>query len=1294
MKVLISNAVWGEGYCRIFTQYSLASLLAPTNIPRLAQTADLIYHIITTRADRRRLIHDPAILLLQQYCTVEWETMEDYGIARPPQGAGGEKYPFLSALQNIAIARAADQDAIIFNYADLIWTDGSLNTSVRLLLDGEKPFDAVLTFCLPVDRDDAIVALDQHRSKSDPCSIALPPRAGATIAIECMHREAKRRLWDDPMFTVTPSYLMWPVEDQGLLIRAYHQTILALRVRDEDADFSAGIVRGSLDASFTAQLAKKKGKLIFATDSDEVLVFSLYHTPVDSRLQPGQSRESSIRELLSGVVTPEQRPFAEHAIQLRQRDCNGAAWARVAETSMEALKRLEATSPFEQSAYDRNYNAHGSIPKLSRGQGWGGHAGQQWKLCSDCLDAGLRRADWYARKFLAAFPHLKKFAVAIRNPSRLASSSERIVTLWLAWSFRQARRLLFLSVHPNLWLAMIARPIYVAPGVTIDRETRAAFTAAIEIEALVATVDDDAALIEQIRGAEAKLREVIKRAPRWIDPLRALGRNLWFQGQFADSIQMFVIAEQVRDQAARQAGYDLDACVFLPRNCAESIGLMGHIEAFVKYKILTGDRRPYYLIAPPEKIVNPAFLDYWREHLSIVSRRSDIARLSSLEKVYGVNWNWIMPKGGQTVFCHAGMAAVHRAWKEKGHEPLLRLSREHAEVLANARIAWGMEEGDRFVCLHVRSPGFYGSEREAAQQFRNTSLDPYYPVIRNLTNLGLWVVRMGDSAMPSLDLSQCGFSSRVIDYALSPRKSAEMDVALCAQCELFVSSPSGLHTVAHAFGRPVCEVNYPIYHGFPWHPGDIFAPQLYFSHDKNRALGLDEILATDILHCDHQFLLKQAGISLVPNEPDDIIETVNEALSPAAYRVNDPAAADRVGATFDMLNRKFDRDISGRLGQYFAAKHASSLMPHKDSTAPQEPPTAPPKNRKLDFLLSVYNRPNYLYHILKTGLALEIPGAYFVVFDDASDLVEEVAGLGPASVTDVCSSFNDSRVIYVRNAINLGVAKSLARYYREMADADYTSLLNPKDEFISSAPIIEAIAKLDADPRISFVVYPLRQIDRDEADKPLLFDYQRMSGRDFVAAHVRDSNLQHCSGYALMRVSAAHKVGMPRDLDLRAYGLEDASGIDHDMLFTLATTGDVDFVSKPPIRRSIVDGYTERFPLTFAYTQYQYGRRLMKELEPVGFITAETRRRYISFWHLIIARGLVVAYRHVHGSEQEQGVKRISPHLKVPILLYLPLECLRFRVLPLREAVETYLVGARLLLTAWLRKIVERPHLR
>lgn len=237
------------------------------------------------------------------------------------------------------------------------------------------------------------------------------------------------------------------------------------------------------------------------------------------------------------------------------------------------------------------------------------------------------------------------------------------------------------------------------------------------------------------------------------------------------------------------------------------------------------------------------------------------------------------------------------------------------------------------------------------------------------------------------------------------------------------------------------------------------------------------------------------------------------------------------------------------------------------------------------------------------------------------------------------------------------------------------ALANPKDEFIDGAPVRDALKKLDEDHTIGLVVFPIRQLDRFASDRVHLFHYSWMSGKDFIAHYVVDSTLQHCSSYALMRVSAVRAAGCPRNLKLRELGLEDGSGIDHYLIFNVAATGDVDFVDEPPIRRRIIGGYTEQFPLTLAYTQYRYALRLMEDLVPRGHVSAETRRVYLSFWHLLMARGLFVAFRGAVGCV-EQGTSRVRPSLSMPILLYLPYECERLRILPRRETVYQYVRAA------------------
>jgi len=237
-----------------------------------------------------------------------------------------------------------------------------------------------------------------------------------------------------------------------------------------------------------------------------------------------------------------------------------------------------------------------------------------------------------------------------------------------------------------------------------------------------------------------------------------------------------------------------------------------------------------------------------------------------------------------------------------------------------------MRDDDRYICLHVRSAGFCRG-RDAAQRFRNTALESYYPLIQFLTEEGYWVFRMGDPSMPPPDLAQCGHRERVIDYAQSDKKSPELDLALCAQCALFASSSSGLHSIAHSFGRLVCEINHTIYAGFPWHGSDISIPQLYHSQKEGRVLRLDEILPSDLVYADHHFHFDRAGISLIPNSPDAIVDTVREALGASPHAPIKRDDADRTRQAFEQLNARYDRGISGKLGRYFSAKYAGQLLP-------------------------------------------------------------------------------------------------------------------------------------------------------------------------------------------------------------------------------------------------------------------------------------------------------------------------------------------------------------------------------
>ena len=343
MKVLLSVVVWGSDYVATLADFSLASQMSPGNIPRLAQHHEVAYHIVTTQKDARALRAHPVFAALSKSCAVMWDYIEDsgYNPALIPRGDGGEKYSFLSRMQNIAIRRSLAFDVLVFNYADFIWADGSLTNVVDLMHDGG---DAVLSFGLPVDSARAKGALATFRTEvAGIPALAVSPREAAGIAIDHLHREAGLRFWDGPRFTRTPTYLIWPVADQGLIVRAYHQTVLTLRVRRDDPNYAQGIRYGSLDGYFTAQLAQT-ANVRYAADSDDVLVFSLYDAKIDTALRPGETREEALRYCLKRAVSLAQRRFAEIPLLVKRRTPDAARWQQVIEASWNAIEPIQRTT--------------------------------------------------------------------------------------------------------------------------------------------------------------------------------------------------------------------------------------------------------------------------------------------------------------------------------------------------------------------------------------------------------------------------------------------------------------------------------------------------------------------------------------------------------------------------------------------------------------------------------------------------------------------------------------------------------------------------------------------------------------------------------------------------------------------------------------------------------------------------------------------------------------------------------------------------------------------------------------
>lgn len=337
MKVLVTTAVWGDDYIRMFAECSAASLLAPGNLPRLAKGSEITWQVIAPERDLEYLRQSSAAAPLRELCAIEEISFESLGLSKIPRGMNLGKYNFLSELQNRAIKSSLAHDAIVFNYADFVWSDGSLSRCIDRMQS--EPIDALMSFCLPVDLQAGKRALDSYREPDAPHRLVLSPRACAGVAIDNLHREARLRIWDGDEFTTAPTYMLWRAGSEGLVVRSYHLTALALRVKPEDSDYVRGIRAGTLDGHFSAIVAERWPYTIVG-NSDEALVFSLYHTTLNTELSGPVTRDDAI--YLSLVhTTHAQRRMANTPILIKRDYRDAELWERVIEQSAQLVQKFE-----------------------------------------------------------------------------------------------------------------------------------------------------------------------------------------------------------------------------------------------------------------------------------------------------------------------------------------------------------------------------------------------------------------------------------------------------------------------------------------------------------------------------------------------------------------------------------------------------------------------------------------------------------------------------------------------------------------------------------------------------------------------------------------------------------------------------------------------------------------------------------------------------------------------------------------------------------------------------------------
>lgn len=207
-------------------------------------------------------------------------------------------------------------------------------------------------------------------------------------------------------------------------------------------------------------------------------------------------------------------------------------------------------------------------------------------------------------------------------------------------------------------------------------------------------------------------------------------------------------------------------------------------------------------------------------------------------------------------------------WPTQVHTKLpIYLQPHKKSVAVRNRQRLGIPVNEWYVCLHVRESGYHNDTTIE----RDASILNYIEAIKEVTNRGGWVVRMGDQTMTKLPEME-----RVIDYPFTEYKSDLMDIYLISECRVYIGMQSGIFDVAKLFQRPTIMTN--MANWFYPHPakcGDVGVLKHIYSKSKKRFLSVREWMSEPFTAVSFLTFDKDDYI-LYENTPEELRSAVAE----------------------------------------------------------------------------------------------------------------------------------------------------------------------------------------------------------------------------------------------------------------------------------------------------------------------------------------------------------------------------------------------------------------------------------
>ncbi len=306
--VRILVVLWGEKFINDFLKLNIRTLLAPGNIPALANEYPLHFVLLTTKDDIPIFEKNPIFTMLKQICTVEFISIDDLII-----------FSNYSTTLTLAYDRAVKNTGLdmlntyfIFLTADYIMADDSFIGLMRYM---KKGYSGICAGNFQVIEEEIKPFLmNQIDNKTKVLSIK--PRDLLKKSLNHLHLVSYTNIYHQ---NLTHNYyanrFFLKYNDDLLAGRFYLLHMLC--IKPETMDYQVG---ASCDYSFIPEMCPS-GNIAIINDSDDYLVIELQ--PRDRDLQFTQSGKYNFNRLASALAewtTSQHRDNAKKTIYYHTKD--------------------------------------------------------------------------------------------------------------------------------------------------------------------------------------------------------------------------------------------------------------------------------------------------------------------------------------------------------------------------------------------------------------------------------------------------------------------------------------------------------------------------------------------------------------------------------------------------------------------------------------------------------------------------------------------------------------------------------------------------------------------------------------------------------------------------------------------------------------------------------------------------------------------------------------------------------------------------------------------------------------